>query len=127
MIEDDQTTNLDPSPPQGGSIRDGSKNWDWRDYYVLLGSDVVSMFPSLEPNMTAEAIRAQIEKSRVSWDNIDIKTLMLYIKLNEEKVPNSKVLNSIKRFLPIRKPKSRRGKKPTIASKKQEENVYGLP
>ena len=57
--------------PKGGSVRDDSKDWDWRDHYVILGSDVVSMFPSVEPNMTAEAIRAQIEKSRVSWDNID--------------------------------------------------------
>jgi len=62
---------------------------------------------------------AQVEKSKISWQNIDVKALTLYIKLNETKIKNKNVLKSIKRFLPIRKPKSNRGRKPTIASKNQ--------
>ena len=96
-------------------------DWDWRDHYALIGTDVKSMFPSLTPDRTADAIRSQVEKSKITWENIDMKTLMLYIKLNEDKVKNTKILNSIKRYLPIRKPRSNRGKKPTISSKKQSE------
>ena len=79
------------------------------------------MFPSLTPDRTADAIRSQVEKSKISWENIDVKTLMLYIKLNENMVKNIKVLNSIKRYLPVRRPRSNRGKKPTISSKNQNE------
>ena len=99
----------------------GPKKWDWRDHYALIGTDVKSMFPNLTSDRTADAIRAQVEKSRIAWDNIDVKTLMLYIKLNEDKVKNQKILNSIKRYLPIRKQRSKRGRKPTISSKKQSE------
>ena len=77
------------------------------------------MFPSLSPDRTAECVRNQVEKSTITWDNIDVKTLTLYIKLNEGMVKNKNILNSIRRYLPIRKPKSNRGKKPTISSKNQ--------
>ena len=95
--------------------------WDWREKYALLGTDVQSMFPSLSPDRTAEAIRCQVEKSLIIWENIDQKTLTLYIRLNEDMVKNKKILKSIRRYLPVRKPRSNRGKKPTILSKNQSE------
>ena len=82
---------------------------------------MVSMFPSLTPDRKAESIRSQVEKSSISWENIDVKTLVLYIKLNVDQISNKKVLSSIRRYLPIRRAKSRRGKKPTISSKDQLE------
>ena len=36
-------------------------------------------------------------------------------------VKNKKILNSIRRYLPVRKARSNRGKKPTISSKNQSE------
>ena len=31
--------------------------WDWREYYLLLGSDVKSLFPSLSTKRTARIVR----------------------------------------------------------------------
>ena len=33
-------------------------NWDWRDEWILIGSDVVSLFPSLTADRTAKAVRS---------------------------------------------------------------------
>ena len=53
-----------------------------------------------------------------------MKELVLYIKLNEDELKDKRILNSIRKYLPIRKEKSRRGKKPTIASKNQGDKWY---
>ena len=39
-----------------------STKWDWRKEYMLLGSDVISLFPSLSAEKTACAVRNQLEK-----------------------------------------------------------------
>ena len=121
---------VDPPSPHGGQksannekqkLDDASRNWDWREHYAMLGTDVVSMFPSLSPDRTADSVRSQVEKSSISWENIDVKTLVLYIKLNEDQISNKKILNSIRRYLPVRKQKSKRGRKPSISSKGQSD------
>ena len=48
-------------------------SWDWREEWVLLGSDVVSLFPSLSAERTAKIVRKQVEKSLINWENIDDK------------------------------------------------------
>ena len=57
--------------------------WDWRAEYILLGSDVTALFPSLSASNTAKSVRRQIEKSKIEWRNIYNKWLTLYLKLND--------------------------------------------
>ena len=83
-------------------------NWDWREHFVTLGSDVKSLFPSLSPDRCLESIRSQVEKSKLSWESIDMKELVLYIKLNEDELKDKRILNSIRKYLPIRKERSRK-------------------
>ena len=60
------------------------ENYDWRDEYVLLGTDVISLFPSMSAERTGEAIRKQVERSSIKWEEIDEKWLTLYIRLNRD-------------------------------------------
>ena len=57
-------------------------NWDWREDWMLIGSDVVSLFPSLKAENTAKIVRNQVRKSPISWRNIDVDWLILYIHQN---------------------------------------------
>ena len=100
--------------PSGENI----KSWDWRQEFVLLGSDVSALFPSLSASNTAKAVKTQILKSNIKWRNIDGKWLTLYLKLNEEKL-EYKELEGIKCFLPKRL--GTRGKAPSFSSDKIEE------
>ena len=43
------------------------ESWDWRDHYVLLGSDVKALFPSLSADNTSKIIRKQAEKIQMNW------------------------------------------------------------
>ena len=58
-------------------------DWDWTDEYILIGSDVKSLFPSLSAELSGKAIREQFAKSKICWTNIDWKLVTLYIKLQE--------------------------------------------
>ena len=78
--------------PSGENIQ----SWDWRHEFILLGSDVSALFPSLSASNTAKAVKSQILKSNIKWRNIDGKWLTLYLKLNEEKL-ESKELEEIKK------------------------------
>ena len=48
-----------------------NSDWDWRHDYVLIGSDVVSLFPSLSAENTARAVKNHKLKSPIVWTNID--------------------------------------------------------
>ena len=60
-----------------------------------------------------------MEQSNIKWEKIDTNELLLYIKLNEGVYKNKKIMNTVRKYLPIRKFECRRGRKPSIASKKQ--------
>ena len=95
------------------------ENWDWRQDYILIGTDVSALFPSLSAKNTANSVKKQIWKSKIAWNNIDNKWLTLYLKLNAENlVPED--LNSVKCFLPNRL--SNKGKAPSFGATKIEEN-----
>ena len=87
-------------------------SYDWRKDYVLLGTDVVSLFPSMSAEKTGEAIRKQVEKSKISWEEIDEKWLSLYVRLNRELCYN---YEEIENLLPIRR-RGRRGKEAGMGS-----------
>ena len=77
------------------------EHFDWREEKRLIGSDVVSMFPSLSKENTALAVRRQAQKSPIIWKNIDKEWLGLYIHLNRENVSD---LDGMEKFLPYRRP-----------------------
>jgi len=91
---------------------ENTPEYDWRDDYLLIGTDVVGLFPSLSAENTGKAIREQAEKSKIKWKDVDRKWLALYIHLNRDKCSS---LKGIERFLPRRR-KGRRGKEAGMGS-----------
>ena len=55
-------------------------DYDWRSDYMLLGTDVVSLFPSLSAEKTGWAVRKQAEKSDIQWEDIGFDWLIGYSK-----------------------------------------------
>ena len=76
------------------------ESWDWREDWVLLGSDVVSLFPSLSAEQTSKIVRGQVSKSDMKWENIDDKWLRLYVHLNRD---NCSGIKEISHLLPYKK------------------------
>ena len=95
------------------------ENWRWYKDYIILGSDVCSLFPSLTADRTSKAVRNQIEKSKIEWSSVDWRLVSLYIKLNEDFWEKDKSFDQIRGFLPRRK--SRYGRPPSLATDKVEE------
>ena len=60
------------------------ENWDWRSEYVLFGSDVKALFPSLSADRTSKLVREMAEKIDMDWVNLDDEWMRLYIHLNRE-------------------------------------------
>ena len=77
-------------------------DWDYRDEFILLGSDVQSLFPSLSPEGTGVAVRNEFSKSQIDWQNVDWRLVTLYLKLNE-KYWTKNELKSVEKYLPKRK------------------------
>ena len=90
----------------------------------MIGSDVISLFPSLTAIETAKAVRSQALKCSISWDNIDSRWLWFYIHLNQR---FSSDISQVKHLLP-QKRKGMRGPEPGLSSKECKgrhlENVY---
>ena len=59
------------------------ENYDWRDKFILLGTDVKALFPSLSAEGASKAVREQVLKSKIVWEEIDEMWLALYVHLNE--------------------------------------------
>ena len=87
-------------------------NYNWMEDFVLLGTDIVSLFPSLNAERSATAVREQIEKIEISWEEIDITWLTLYIHLNRDLCS---VIHEIDQYLPKRR-KGRRGQEAGMGS-----------
>ena len=98
-------------------------DWDWRDEFILLGTDVTALFPSLTAENTARSVKNQIKKSNIVWKNIDTRWLTLYLKLNEHEIDESD-LKDFKHLLPARI--SNKGRAPSFGSYKVE-NKYKWP
>ena len=81
------------------------ENYDWRDQFILLGTDVKALFPSMSAERTGRAVRDQVEKSLIIWEDIDEMWLTLYIHLNREICTN---IDEIEHLLPKRR-RGRRG------------------
>ena len=79
---------------------------------MFLGTNVVSLFPSMSAEKTGIAVRRQIEKSQIKFEEIDHKWLSLYIHLNRGLCSNIREINHL---LPKRRPK-RRGREAGMGS-----------
>ena len=88
------------------------ESYDWRKENILLGTDVVSLFPSLSAEKTGEALRRQVEKSSIVWEDIDEKWLSLYVRLNKDLCPD---FQEIANLCPIRR-RGKRGKEAGMGS-----------
>ena len=68
---------------------------------MLIGSDVVSLFPSLSAENTARAVKNQVLKSPIRWQNIDKNWIRMYIHQNRDLVEN---IDEICHLLPQKRP-----------------------
>ena len=93
-------------------------DYDWRKEWQLIGSDVVSLFPSLSADRTALAVRKQAEKSPIRWENFDDKWIRLYIHLNRKL---STDVSSVSHLLPYKR-KGCRGPEAGIGSREVKSN-----
>ena len=84
---------------------------DWRDDWMLLGTDVKALFPSLSKERTSKAVRNQARKIPIKWNNIDKRWLTLYIHLNRGL---STDISKIKHLLPYKR-KNKRGVEPGMS------------
>ena len=73
---------------------------------MLIGNDVVSLLASLSARSTAKAVKSQILKSKITWNNVHYDWLRLYHHLNRELIED---IDIIKQLLPWKK-KGRCGK-----------------
>ena len=51
------------------NFRQDSEEYNWESDYMMLGTDVKALFPSLSATKTGEAVRKQISKSPIKWNN----------------------------------------------------------
>ena len=79
---------------------------------MLLGSDVVALFPSLSADVTSKIVRKQVTKSPITWQNIDHTWLRMYVHLNEHL---SSDISTVRHLLPYKK-KGRKGKESGMSS-----------
>jgi len=81
--------------------KENVEDWDWTSEFILLGSDVKSLFPSLSAKYSGIAVREQFEKSEITWQNIDWKEITLYVRLNENYWKENE-LEKVEKYLPKR-------------------------
>ena len=91
--------------------------YDWETDYMMIGTDVKSLFPSLSALKTGESVRKQFSKSNIKWNNVDWNLVTLYVKCHEHIWRNNEI-NEIKKYLPNRI--SNRGRPPSIGTENLE-------
>ena len=61
------------------TVIEKDENFVWRRKYVLLGTDVIFLFPSMTAERTVKSVRGQVKKSPMKWKDIDTDWLMLLV------------------------------------------------
>ena len=79
---------------------------------LVIGSDVTALFRSLSAERTAQAVRNQVRKSKIKWENVDDEWMRLYVHLNRDLCSD---ISSIKHLLPWKK-KGRKGQEAGMGS-----------
>ena len=67
---------------------------------MVIGSDVTALFRSLSAERTAQAVRNQVRKSKMKWENVDDEWMRLYVHLNRDLCSD---ISSIEHLLPWKK------------------------
>ena len=83
---------------------------DYEQNMVLVGSDVVNLFPSLEVEDVVVKMREAVLKSNIEWEEIDYREGVRYLALNWDK--QTCMRSSLRRVLPVRRGK--RGTRPGV-------------
>ena len=81
---------------------------DWSTPHVIIGSDVISLYPNLDTEKIVENLGEVVELLDMKWSNVDLMEGARYLALNwsEEQIRSS----SLRRIIPWRR--SRRGTRP---------------
>ena len=83
---------------------------DFEKNMVLIGSDVISLYPNLEVDKVVNNIREAIEIANVKWEEVDYREGVRYLALNWDLETCNK--SSLRRVIPIRRGK--RGTRPGL-------------
>jgi hypothetical protein len=67
---------------------------------IILGSDVVALFPNLTSKRTGKKVRGQVEKSELKIDGVNFKEVVRYVKVNED---HTSGLGELRKLLPWRR------------------------
>merc|ERR1711954_450128 len=67
---------------------------------IMAATDAVALYPSLEKHKTARKIRRFIEKSEVTFEDVNISEALVYLKLNEQILRKQGCLDEVRGFLP---------------------------
>merc|ERR1711954_84279 len=70
---------------------------------IMVATDAVALYPSLEKYETASRIRRFIEKSEVNFEDINVSEALVYLKLNENILRKEGSLKEVRGFLPTPK------------------------
>ena len=83
------------------------------DEVVIVGADVASLYPSLDPILTSELIYRAVLETEIEFQNIDYKEVSTYLAvvLNQSEARKMKIAH----LLPVRR--NRQGQKPKITGK----------
>ena len=65
----------------------------------MIASDVVALFPSMGAKDTARICASLVEESLLTFENLDIKEMLLYIYLNQDKCTD---ISDLRGFFPRR-------------------------
>ena len=68
-----------------------------------MAADAVALYPSLEKHETAKKIRHFIEKSDVTFEDINISEALVYLKLNKQTLKHQGSYDKVAGFLPTLK------------------------
>ena len=83
---------------------------DFETEMVLVGSDVVSLYPNLEVEKVVGSIREAVLKSNIKWEEVDYREGVRYLALNWDLEQCKR--SNLRRVLPIRRGK--RGTRPGL-------------
>ena len=68
---------------------------------VLVGMDVVALFPSMTANTTARIVRERVTQSNMQVEGFRWKKAAVYIRLNRSLI--DKIPDAVKKYLPVRR------------------------
>ena len=74
-------------------------NGDRDKVIMMIASDVVALFPSMRARETAQICSEMVERSDLEFGMLDYQEMLLYIRLNRDKVSK---LGYLEHYLPVR-------------------------